>query len=348
MTHVTPGMWSHLGQTATVWPGRNYPLGASWSEESTNFAVYAPAGTQAWVCLFDDEDVETRYALTERSLGIWHGALPGIAPGTRYGYRVDGPWLPKEGLRFNPHKLLLDPYGQAVSGGFTPHPAAFGYDQARPRRAEPRGLRAVRPPQRGGQRRLRLGRRHPDASPLARHRHLRDARQGHDRAPRPGARGAARHVRRAGDAGGHRLPARPGRDRGRAAARAPVRLRAGAGRPGHVELLGLQLDRVLRPAPRLLLLRRPRRPGVGVQADGQGVPRRRARGPAGRGLQPHRRGRGRGTDAVLPGPRRPGLLPPGPARRATSRPRRPPSTTPTGTSPAAATPSTPRTRWPCG
>ncbi|GAA2154920.1 glycogen debranching protein GlgX [Nocardioides koreensis] len=125
-------MWSHLGQTATVWPGRNYPLGASWSEESTNFAVYAPAGTQAWVCLFDDQDVETRYALTERSLGIWHGALPGIAPGTRYGYRVDGPWLPKEGLRFNPHKLLLDPYGQAVSGSFAPHPAAYGYDQADP------------------------------------------------------------------------------------------------------------------------------------------------------------------------------------------------------------------------
>ena len=125
-------MWSHLGQTATVWPGRNYPLGASWSDESTNFAVYAPAGTQAWVCLFDDADVETRYPLTERSLGIWHGALPGIAPGTRYGYRVDGPWLPKEGLRFNPHKLLLDPYGQAVSGGFTPHPAVFGYDQDDP------------------------------------------------------------------------------------------------------------------------------------------------------------------------------------------------------------------------
>src|SRR6476646_10752149 len=132
MSQVTPGMWSHLGQTAKVWPGRNHPLGASWSEESTNFAVYAPAGTQAWVCLFDDEGVETRYALTERSLGIWHGALPGVAPGTRYGYRVAGPWRPEEGLRFNPHKLLLDPYGQAVSGSFTPHPAVFGYVQGSP------------------------------------------------------------------------------------------------------------------------------------------------------------------------------------------------------------------------
>src|SRR6478672_11532336 len=132
MTQVTPGMWSHLGQRARVWPGRNYPLGSSWTEESTNFAVYAPAGTQAWVCLFDEDGVETRHALTEFSLGIWHGALPGVSPGTRYGYRVAGPWRPEEGLRFNPHKLLLDPYGQAVSGTFTPSPAVFGYVQGSP------------------------------------------------------------------------------------------------------------------------------------------------------------------------------------------------------------------------
>ncbi len=125
-------MWSHLGQTAKVWPGQNYPLGATWSAESTNFAVYAPAGTAAWVCLFDDDGVETRHQLTERSLGIWHGAIPGVAPGTRYGYRVDGPWRPAEGLRYNPHKLLLDPYGQAVSGDLTPVPAVFGYAQGAP------------------------------------------------------------------------------------------------------------------------------------------------------------------------------------------------------------------------
>ena len=125
-------MWSHLGQTAAVWPGRNYPLGSTWSEESTNFAVYAPAASQAWVCLFDDDGVETRHQLTERSLGIWHGALPGVTKGTRYGYRVDGPWAPADGLRFNPHKLLLDPYGRAVSGTLTPEPAVFGYVQGTP------------------------------------------------------------------------------------------------------------------------------------------------------------------------------------------------------------------------
>ncbi|MGZ4497993.1 MAG: glycogen debranching protein, partial [Nocardioides sp.] len=129
---MTPGMWSHQGQTAKVWPGRNYPLGSTWSEESTNFAVYAPAGTQAWVCLFDEDGVETRHQLTERSLGIWHGAIPGVAVGTRYGYRVAGPWQPEEGLRFNPHKLLLDPYGRAVSGSLDPEPAVFGYVQGSP------------------------------------------------------------------------------------------------------------------------------------------------------------------------------------------------------------------------
>ena len=122
-------MWSHLGQTATVWPGRNYPLGATWSDESTNFAVYAPAG-HAGLGL----------PLRRRGRGDpvpAHRALAGHlarraarhrtrAPATATASTARG--LPKEGLRFNPHKLLLDPYGQAVSGGFTPHPAVFGYD----------------------------------------------------------------------------------------------------------------------------------------------------------------------------------------------------------------------------
>ena len=120
-------MWSQLGQTARVWPGRNRPLGAAWTPESTNFAVYAPNATEMWLCLFDDAGAETRYRLTEQSLGIWHGALPDIAPGTRYGYRADGPWDPDNGLLFNVHKLLLDPYGLATSGTICNEPALFGY-----------------------------------------------------------------------------------------------------------------------------------------------------------------------------------------------------------------------------
>ncbi len=115
---MTPGLWRSLGDRAPVWPGRNWPLGATWSPESTNFAVHAPHASGVWLCLLDDQpgDGERRLPLTEQSLGIWHGALPDVAPGTRYGFRVDGPSDPDEGFRFDPDVLLLDPYGRAVTG----------------------------------------------------------------------------------------------------------------------------------------------------------------------------------------------------------------------------------------
>ncbi|HWU21774.1 MAG TPA: glycogen debranching protein GlgX [Nocardioides sp.] len=115
---MTPGSWRSLGEQAPTWPGRNWPLGATWTVASTNFAVYAPRATEVWLCLYDDGpgDAERRFPLTEQSLGIWHGALPGIAPGTRYGYRVDGPHEPEQGLRFDPEVVLLDPYGLAAGG----------------------------------------------------------------------------------------------------------------------------------------------------------------------------------------------------------------------------------------
>ncbi|WP_278259332.1 alpha-amylase family glycosyl hydrolase [Nocardioides convexus] len=115
---MTPSLWRTLGEQAEVWPGRNWPLGATWSPESTNFAVHAPNATGVWLCVALDGpgEAERRYALSEQSLGIWHGALPGIAPGTRYGYRVDGPDAPEEGMRFDSSVLLLDPYALAVSG----------------------------------------------------------------------------------------------------------------------------------------------------------------------------------------------------------------------------------------
>ncbi len=124
---MSPRLWKHPEERAPVWPGRHYPLGATWSPESTNFAVHSPRATAVWLCLFDDEGGERRYQLTEHALGIWHGALPGIEPGTRYGYRVDGPWEPEHGLRFNVDKLLLDPYARAVSGELAVDPAIFGY-----------------------------------------------------------------------------------------------------------------------------------------------------------------------------------------------------------------------------
>jgi glycogen debranching enzyme GlgX len=117
-----------------VWPGETWPLGSSYDLDATNFAVRAPEATRMWVCLFDDEGRETRHALTELSLGIWHGAVPGVEPGTRYGYRADGPWAPELGLRFNPDKLLLDPYARAVSGELVEDPAIYGYDVSSPTR----------------------------------------------------------------------------------------------------------------------------------------------------------------------------------------------------------------------
>jgi glycogen debranching enzyme GlgX len=117
---------------APIWPGSNHDLGSTWSEESTNFAVWAPEATAAYLCLVDEDGTETSHRLTERSLGIWHGAVPGIQPGQRYGYRMAGPWAPAQGLRFNAQKLLLDPYARAVSGHVVQDPAIFGYTQDAP------------------------------------------------------------------------------------------------------------------------------------------------------------------------------------------------------------------------
>ncbi|NYG60631.1 glycogen operon protein [Nocardioides daedukensis] len=124
---MTPGIWHHPGQRSPVWPGRNYPLGATWGEEATNFAVHAPDADGVTVCLFDEHGGEHRHRLTEQALGIWHGAIPGVAVGTPYGFRVDGPWLPEEGMRFNPAKLLLDPFARAISGTVDHVPAIYAH-----------------------------------------------------------------------------------------------------------------------------------------------------------------------------------------------------------------------------
>ncbi|MCF6379663.1 glycogen debranching protein GlgX [Nocardioides KLBMP 9356] len=128
---ATP-VWNHDGETRDVWPGRHYPLGATWSRESTNFAVYAPNATRLWVCLFDDDGTEQRHELTVSTLGVWHGAIPGVDPGRCYGYRADGPWDPAAGLRFNEAKLLLDPYGKAVSGELVVDDAIFAHVRTEP------------------------------------------------------------------------------------------------------------------------------------------------------------------------------------------------------------------------
>src|SRR5690349_14358217 len=102
--------------SAPVWPGKPFPLGAMWDGNGTNFSLFSENAERVEVCLFDADDNERCVELTERTAWNWHGYVPGIGPGQRYGYRVHGAYAPEQGHRFNAHKLLIDPYAKAVEG----------------------------------------------------------------------------------------------------------------------------------------------------------------------------------------------------------------------------------------
>ncbi|MCL1899046.1 MAG: glycogen debranching protein GlgX [Promicromonosporaceae bacterium] len=97
-------------------PGRPYPLGATYHPTATNFALYSSVAERVELCLLADDGKETRLDLREVDAYVWHGQVPALAPGQRYGYRVHGPWNPPEGHRCDPRKLLLDPYAKAIAG----------------------------------------------------------------------------------------------------------------------------------------------------------------------------------------------------------------------------------------
>ena len=99
-----------------VWPGRPFPLGADWDGGGTNFSLFSENAERVELCLFDERGDETRVELTERTALNWHCYVPGIGPGQRYGFRVYGPYDPPVGQRFNPWKLLIDPYAKAIEG----------------------------------------------------------------------------------------------------------------------------------------------------------------------------------------------------------------------------------------
>ena len=111
-----------------VWPGKAYPLGASYDGYGTNFGVFSEVAERVELCLFDEDGTETRIVLPEVDGFVWHGYLPGVEPGQRYGYRVYGPYDPAEGQRCNPNKLLLDPYAKAIDGLFDWNQSLFGYN----------------------------------------------------------------------------------------------------------------------------------------------------------------------------------------------------------------------------
>src|SRR6201991_622158 len=110
------------------WPGHAYPLGASFDGSGTNFAIFSEVAERVELCLFDGTGGdEVRVALTEVDGFVWHGYLPTVQPGQRYGYRVHGQYDPERGLRCNPAKLLLDPYAKATIGDIDWDQSLNGY-----------------------------------------------------------------------------------------------------------------------------------------------------------------------------------------------------------------------------
>ncbi len=110
-----------------MWPGESYPLGATYDGAGTNFGLFSEVAERVELCLFDDDDKETRVDLHEVDGFVWHGYLPGVSPGQSYGYRVHGPYHPADGHRCNPHKLLLDPYAKAIEGSVNWGQPVFSY-----------------------------------------------------------------------------------------------------------------------------------------------------------------------------------------------------------------------------
>ena len=114
-------------------PGRPWPLGATIEAGGTNFALFSAHAEKVELCLFSESGKETRIALPEMTDQIWHGFVPGVGPGTQYGYRVHGPFKPDQGHWFNPAKLLIDPYARALSGRVAYDPLHVAFSQSKDR-----------------------------------------------------------------------------------------------------------------------------------------------------------------------------------------------------------------------
>ncbi|QCB28765.1 glycogen debranching protein GlgX [Corynebacterium endometrii] len=111
-----------------VWPGSSYPLGSTYDGSGTNFAIFSEAAEKVELCLIDEDGTEQRVELTEVHAHVFHGYLPGVGPGQRYGYRVHGTYDPDRGLRCDPSKILVDPYARAFDGEFDGDASLYSYD----------------------------------------------------------------------------------------------------------------------------------------------------------------------------------------------------------------------------
>ena len=309
---------------AAVWPGRHEPLGATWSEESTNFAVFAPEATGVELCLFDDGAARGRDASRADRADAGHlarRAARASRPASATASAPTGRGSRRSGLRFNPAKLLLDPYARAVSGDGRPRTRrSSGYDASDARRDRARRRATPRRTCRAASSSTTTSTGASDrpigaagATPSIYELHVKGFTPLHDRVPEElrGTYAGLAHPR------GHRLPQRPRRHRGRAAAGAPVRLRAGARRARADATTGATTRSASSPRTRRTAPAGDRGQQVTeFKAMVKALPRGRARGDPRRRLQPHRRGRparadavasaGSTTSATTSGSRRPG------------------------------------------
>jgi len=117
-----------------ILPGKPYPQGATWDGTGVNFSVYSEDATGVELCLFDDPESDACkiIAIRESTGHVWHCYVPGIRPGQYYGFRIHGPYDPEQGLRFNPAKLLIDPYAKALAGSVDWNAPVFGYELGKP------------------------------------------------------------------------------------------------------------------------------------------------------------------------------------------------------------------------
>ena len=316
----------------TIWPGSWYPLGATFDGDGCNFSVFSEVAERVELCLFDDDGSEQRVDLPETRTFCWHGYVPGVSPGSATASACTAPGIPRAASAAIPHKLLLDPYAKAIEGQVDWDPAVFPFridddgdrDEDRPARS------TARPSCRDRSSWTRDSTGATTGGPAARCIRPRST-SCTSRASRRACRTSRRELRGTYAGLAHpavdRLPDAARRQRRRADAGAPVRARRPPRRARAAQLLGLQLDRLLRAAQRYAERRPARRAGARVQGDGQGAARRRHRGDPRRRLQPHRRGQPPRADAVVQGPRQPRLLPRRwPTSRATTWTTRAPAT----------------------
>ena len=245
-----------------AWPGTAYPLGATFDGSGTNFALFSEVGRDASSSACSTSDgTETRVELQDvDALRLARVPAPG-QPGQRYGYRVHGPYDPTNGPALQPEQAAARPVREGDRRRRRLGPVAVLYEFGDPdsRNDDDSAAHACTRRRRSTRSSTGPATAHPTC-PTPR-RHLRGARQGPHRAAPGHPRGAARHVRRHRAPGGDRAPAEARRHRDRADARAPVRARLDAAGEGPAQLLGLQHDRLLRAAQRVLVDRRARPAG---------------------------------------------------------------------------------------